>query len=213
MIQVVPFEPSNKGKKLPAEPLTRAEVDALLAACSATSATGLRNRALIVLLWRSQLRCDEALSLRPCDLDAHSGAVRVLHGKGDQARTVGLDPQAWAVVACWLAARAKLTPGPGYPINDQSPLLCTIQGKTRGGKWADSDVRRVMSDLGTKAGIGKRVHPHGLRHTGAVEMAEEGVDIRVISRQLGHGNVSTTHRYLDHLAPQAVLDAARARRW
>ena len=62
-------------------------------------------------------------------------------------------------------------------------------------------------------GISKRVHPHGLRHTGAAEMAEEGVDIRVISRQLGHKNVAITHRYIDHLAPQAVLDAARGRHW
>jgi site-specific recombinase XerD len=67
--------------------------------------------------------------------------------------------------------------------------------------------------LGRKAGIYKRCHAHGLRHTMAAQMRAEGIDILVISRQLGHRSISTTARYLDHLAPMAVVEAVRKREW
>ncbi len=81
--------PSNKGRKLPPEVLTADEVRALMDACSKRAPTGIRNRALIVLLYRGLLRIDEALSLKPKDLNRAAGTVRVLHGKGDKSRTVG----------------------------------------------------------------------------------------------------------------------------
>src|SRR3954465_13694111 len=78
--------PANKGKKYPPEPLTDEEVFALLDACSPRSATGLRHRALIVVLWRAGLRISEALALYPKDVDVAGRTIRVLHGKGDQHR-------------------------------------------------------------------------------------------------------------------------------
>jgi site-specific recombinase XerD len=69
----------------------------------------------------------------------------------------------------------------------------------------------TLASFGRQAGIAKRVHPHGLRHTLAVELREEGVDIAIISKQLGHRSVSTTARYLDHIAPLAVIEAMRSR--
>ena len=71
----------------------------------------------------------------------------------------------------------------------------------------------IAPRLAKKAGIEKRVHPHGLRHTHAAELREEGVDIAIISRQLGHSSIATTARYLDHIAPQTVIDTVRAREW
>ena len=71
----------NKGKKLPPEPLTQDEVLALMDACSRRAPTGRRDRALICVLWRAQLRISEALALKPADLDER-GAIRILHGKG-----------------------------------------------------------------------------------------------------------------------------------
>ncbi len=67
--------------------------------------------------------------------------------------------------------------------------------------------------MGEKAGIEKRVHPHGLRHTGAAEMRSEGMDIGIISKQLGHSSIATTARYLDDVSPAAGVDAVRARQW
>ena len=65
---------------------------ALIRACSPRAPTGVRNRALLVVLYRGGLRVGEALALYPKDLDRRRGTIRVLHGKGDKARTVGLDP-------------------------------------------------------------------------------------------------------------------------
>jgi integrase/recombinase XerD len=68
-----------------------------MGACSKRAPTGIRNRALIAMLYRGQLRIGEALALKPKDLDRKAGTVRVLHGKGDKSRTVGLDDGAGAI--------------------------------------------------------------------------------------------------------------------
>lgn len=86
--------PTNKGRKYPAEILTPDEVLGLLRAASNRTPTGIRNRALIAILYHGGLRLGEALALRPKDIDLDRGTVTVLHGKGDRRRTVGLDPGA-----------------------------------------------------------------------------------------------------------------------
>ena len=72
-------------------------------------------------------------------------------------------------------------------------------------------VRLLFKRLAAKADIRKRVHPHGLRHTHAAELRQEGFDIGIISKQLGHRDISTTARYLDHVAPWAVVEAVALR--
>ena len=114
--------PSNAGKTFPVEILTPDEVNALLRACSRRPPTGLRNRALLTLLYRGGLRVSVALALYPKDVDADAGTVTVLHGKGDKRRTVGLDPAAFAVLEQWIARRATLR------LNGRQPLLCTLDG-------------------------------------------------------------------------------------
>ena len=194
--------PANKGRKFPAEPLTEDEADALIAACSATSRTGIRNRALLTVMYRGGLRIAEALALKVSDVDPVRGTVRILHGKGNRARTVGLDPGAMAVVLRWADTRR------GAGIRNGT-LFCTLAG----GKMSDKYVRALLGRLGAATGIEKRLHPHGLRHTHAVELAAEGVPVNVISRQLGHANSSVTARYLDHVAPATVIDTMRRRAW
>ncbi len=191
----------NAGRKLPAEPLSGAEVDALLAAFN-KGPTGRRNAALVALLYRGGLRIGEALALRPSDLDDATGTVRVRHGKGDKARTVGLDPGAFAVVARWLDARRKLGLRNGQ-------LLCT----PRGAPWSPQAAREALYRAARKAGLEKRVHPHGLRHSHAAELALEGVPTPVIQRQLGHANLATTDRYLQSIAPADVIAAMQRRTW
>jgi integrase len=83
---------------------------------------------------------------------------------------------------------------------------------TISGSWVGY-VRRMLPDLAAKAGIDKRVHAHGLRHTHAAELRTEGVDIGIISKQLGHHSISTTAHYLDHIAPHSVLTAIQKRSW
>ncbi|MEK6798040.1 MAG: tyrosine-type recombinase/integrase [Planctomycetota bacterium] len=217
--------------------------------------TGLRNRALIALLYRTGLRINEALSLYPKDLDLEGGSVRVLNGKGGKSRTVGLDPGAAAVIERWLEARSRwlasfpsrchdatqagtrskrmagqvtrpgchdVTPReanspsaerehstvPGVALG-RCPVFCTLRGQP----MSDAYVRVMLKRPAARAGIDKRVHAHGLRHTHATQLRAEGVDIAIISRQLGHASITTTARYLDHLAPRAVIEAMRRRSW
>jgi site-specific recombinase XerD len=175
----------------------------LLKATSTRGSSGLRNRALIVVLWRAGLRCSEALHLQPKDIDTEAGTVRVLHGKGDKARLVALDDEALAVLGRWMERRGTL----GH--NGRQPVFCTLKG----GSLRSNYVRAMLARIGAKAGLEKRVHPHGLRHSFASGLAQEGVTIPVISSALGHASVATTAVYLGHISPRQVIDTLRARSW
>lgn len=154
----------NKGRTYPPEVLTPDEAKALILACSNRAPTGIRNRALITVLYRGGLRLGEALALKPKDIDPSQGTITVLHGKGDQRRTVGLDPGAMAIVTRWLDKRKHLG------LSPRVPLFSTLEGKA----LKPSYVRTLLPRLASKVGIEKRVHPHGLRHTHAYELMMEG---------------------------------------
>ena len=130
----------SRGRRFPAEILTTDEVRALVRACSNRAPTGIRNRALLVVLWRGGLRVSEALTLHLKDLDPTAGSVRVLRGKGNKARVVGLDPPAFAVVERWLDARKRR----GLPA--RAPVFCTLAGEPIRGdnlasRWRDAVPR------------------------------------------------------------------------
>jgi site-specific recombinase XerD len=191
-----------KGRRFPAEPLSAAEVAELLRGCSSRAPTGIRNRALIAVMYRAGLRIAEALALRPADVNVADGTLRVLHGKGDKSRTVGLDSGAMAVVARWMDRRREF----GFR---NGPLFCTLQG----GPLSDRYVRDMLKRLRDKAGIEKRVHPHGLRHTHAAELVREGVPVNVIRDQLGHSSLAVTDRYLRNVAPADLIRLGQTRTW
>lgn len=203
----------NAGQTFPAEVLTPAEVKSLIQACSATSSLGIRNRALIAVLYRGGLRISEALALKPKDVDIGAGSVRVLHAKGDQAnrrkggegraRTIGLDPGATATLARWMERRTRLG------LTGRHPLFCDLSGKGIGAPA----VRMLLKRLAARAGVDKRVHPHGLRHTMAAELDREGISMRVIQQQLGHVNLAVTGRYLASIGAPEVVAALRQREW
>ncbi|MBE3120500.1 MAG: phage integrase family protein [Candidatus Atribacteria bacterium] len=191
------------GTRYPAEPLTREEMLRLFGVLSPTTTAGLRNRALLAVLYRCGLRVGEALALRPVDVDLEAGTVRVLHGKGDKARTVGMDFATCSMIADWLKRRALLG------LNGSAPIFCT---RTRRGMHRDC-VNAMLRSAARRAGIERRIHAHGMRHTHACELAREGVPMNVIQQQLGHSSLSTTAVYLAHLQPQQVIDAIRGRDW
>ena len=101
---------STRGQTFPPEPLTPAEVRALLDQCSRRAPTGIRNRALIMLLYRSGLRISEALALQPASVDLVRHTARVLHGKGNKATVRGFHPSADDALARWLDRRADAGP-------------------------------------------------------------------------------------------------------
>ncbi len=194
---------SSARRRRPPEVLTEPEAIALLKACSTRAPTGIRNRALIAVLWRSGLRISEALALELRDLDLEAGTLRVRHGKGDKSRTVGVDEQTAALLARWLDRRRRLSPGV------RATVFCTLDG----GRVDPSYVRHLLPRLAAKAGLDRRVHAHGLRHTYAAELARERTPVNVIRDALGHTSLAVTDRYLRDVAPMHVIDTIRARRW
>lgn len=191
-----------KGRRFPAEVLTPGEARSILAQCSLNAPTGIRNRALLTVMYRGGLRISEALALKPSDVDYARGSVRVLHGKGDRSRVVGLDDGALAVIQRWADRRRELG------IRGRV-LFCTLAG----GPLSDRYVRDMLNRKARDAGIEKRVHPHGLRHTHAAELVAEGVPVNVIQKQLGHAWLATTDVYLRHVAPGDVIAVGRGRTW
>jgi site-specific recombinase XerD len=189
--------PANKGRKLPPELLTPDEVRALLQACSPNAPTGVRNRALLITLYRAGLRLDEALGLLPADVDRGVGVLRV------GSREAGIDTGALAVVGHWLEVRSAL----GMP--GDVPLFCTLSG----GPLQPAYVRQLLPRLAEKAGIMKRVHASGLRYTHAAELAAEGLPAELISAQLGHESLASTGRYLRRIPPKDRIGALNRRQW
>lgn len=175
----------------------------LLRTCPGRAPTGIRNRALIVVGYRAGLRLAEALALHPKDLHREAATIAVLHGKGNRARTVGLDPAAFSLIERWIDVRAS------RGINGRAPLFCTLDGQS----LMTAYVRALLPRLALKAGIEKRVHFHGLRHTMAAELAREGQPMNLIQAQLGHSSLATTSRYLNHIAPRELIAAMKAREW
>lgn len=198
-------ESANKGKRFFADTLTRDEVMALVDGCN-VGPSGLRDRALIVLLYRTGLRISEACNLRLHDIDLERGTIRVRGTKTRTSdRTVGIGQMATAHVRDWLDVRADLgIPPVGF-------VFCCISRHERGNPVKPAQIRQKLHRLSVKAQIGKRVHPHALRHTFASELADERVDIRIVSKALGHSNVAITDRYISHLNPTAVLEVMGSR--
>ncbi|GAF75620.1 unnamed protein product [marine sediment metagenome] len=195
--------PPNKGRKYPAEVIPREEVIRLLAACSSRAPTGIRNRALITVMYRGGLRISEVLNLMPRDVDAKAGTITVMNGKGGKRRVTGLDPEAFAGLARWVDRREQLG------INARARLFCTLKGQPVSAPY----VRQALARLAKRAGIDRRVNPHALRHSFAAEMAREGKPMNLIQQALGHSSLGTTSRYLMHINPQEVIDAMQAREW
>ena len=192
---------STRGRTYPAEHYTRYECLAIMDACGGDTWIGRRNRALIALMWRSGLRLGESLALQPKDIDFEASTIRVLHGKGDKARTVGMDARESTMLRAWLDTRGD------YPPN--TPVICT----RKGGTLEQSYVRRTLPALARKAGVEKRVHAHGFRHTFAVDLMRAGVRVRDIQILLGHSNLGVTSVYLASLSPEEAIDAIRGREW
>ena len=182
--------------------LARAEVDALLEAPDRSTWLGRRDHALLLLAIRTGLRVSEITALRVQDCALGTGAhVRCL-GKGRKERCTPIDRETAALLRAWISENS--TPAAGVVFPSQ-----------RGGRLSRDAVERLVTkhqrvaarDCATLAG--KRVSPHVLRHTTAVNLLQAGVDRAVIALWLGHEGVETTQIYLD--ADLAMKERALAR--
>lgn len=191
-------------KKLPPEPLTTSEVYRLLDGCG-QGHTGVRNRAMIILFWRGGPRCSELLALqrRDIDIDDQGMTVRIRHGKGNKARVIALDAESASYVRRWLEIWKAEYAG-------AKAFFCSVK-KNPGRKLSTSAVRKWLARLRDKVALDKRVHAHGLRHTMARDLDDEGHPLRVIQGALGHANAATTSTYLTTLGGREVTGVLRRR--
>jgi integrase/recombinase XerD len=199
------FDLPRQPRLLP-EVLTVDEVDALLEIRTDATPAGLRDRALLELLYAAGLRISEAVGLDLDDLSFEGGTVRVV-GKGDRERQVPVGEIAlgWLrryldeVRPEWLTTRAAATGRGG-------PLFLSARGERL-------DRRRAWEMLvasAREAGLKDGVSPHTLRHSFATHLLEGGADLRIVQELLGHASITTTQLYT-HLTGERIKDVyARA---
>jgi integrase len=193
--------PRNKGRRYPADPPRVEEIVAVMRQAG-PGRHGDRLRGLIVILWRAGLRIGEALDLSEADLDMGRGSLLVRSGKGGKRREAGMDDWGWQQLRPWLAHRTAVPPG---------PLFCVIDGPTRGRPWDVSAARARLRQLALQAGVRRRFAPHQLRHAHAIEMAQEGVALNIIQRQLGHTDLGVTSIYLQGIDNTQIINAVHSR--
>ena len=198
-------EPKSRKRKLPRY-ASREEVAALFAQPNLRSATGLRDRCMMELMYRAGLRVSEVCALEPRDvyLVEGQGRVRVVGGKtGDS--TAYFDPASvWALLERWKALRDELG------LGECSYLFCTVKNsltrmggyKERGRPVSRRATQRMMDRRSSKAGLSK-ITPHMLRHSFATELLDEGFTIREVQALMRHANLRTTEIYL-HLADSGL---------
>jgi integrase/recombinase XerD len=163
------------------------EVDRLLAQPDASTPLGLRDKALLELLYGTGLRVSELVSIRAADLDLHSGCLRCI-GKGSKERLVPVGKQAIAAVTAYLRdARPILLRG-----REAAPTLFL---NARGKKLSRVGFWKILKQYGARAGLRKKLSPHKLRHSFATHLLERGADLRSVQMMLGHADISTTQIY------------------
>ena len=128
-------------------------------------------------------RVEEIIAVMRRAGETSRGSILVRQGKGGKRREVGMDNWGFDQLQPWLARRLEMPVG---------TLFCVIDGQTRGRPWTPAAARNHLRRISTKAGVPRRFAPHQLRHAHAVEMAREGVSLKVIQRQLGHVNLGVT---------------------
>ena len=162
--------------------LTEDEMNQLLAAPDIATEEGVRDRALLEVMYAAGLRVSELISLKQADVDVQSGLV-VCHGKGSKERRVPIGKSA----IHWLQQYGAIRAGYGKPT---SPYLFLNRGKPITRQFAWSMIKRYAQ----KAGV-KDISPHTLRHSFATHLLQHGADSRSVQALLGHSDISTTQIY------------------
>jgi integrase/recombinase XerD len=178
--------------------LSLEEVDRLLEQPDTSTPRGLRDKALIEVLYATGLRVSELIALRAGDLNLDDGYLTCI-GKGDKQRMVPLGHEA----ADWV--RRYMREGrPALLRKKSSPWL--FANARDGGSLSRVGFWKVLKQYGVKAGISRDLSPHVLRHSFATHLLERGADLRMIQMMLGHADLSTTQIYTHVL--EARLRAA-----
>jgi len=174
--------------------LSEADVEALLFAPDIAKPLGLRDRAMLEVLYASGLRVTELVGLKIVQVSLEMGVVRVM-GKGSKERLAPLGEEASEWVARYLAeARAALLDG-----KTSDALFVTA----RGGAMSRQAFWHLLKRYAVLAGVNKSLSPHTLRHAFATHLLNHGADLRVVQLLLGHADISTTQIYT-HVARERL---------
>lgn len=176
------------------------EVDALLAQPDVTNAVGMRDQAIIEILYSSGLRVSELCGLRVTDLQMEVGCLRCI-GKGDKERLVPVGKQALDAVQRYLnKGRPEL-----LGEESSAELFLNRQGR----RLDRQAVWKLLVAYGKKAGIRKHLKPHMLRHSFATHLLDRGADLRSVQMMLGHADISTTQIYT-HVVEERLKQVYKA---
>lgn len=164
--------------------LIREEVDRLLETPDTTTQNGLRDKAMLEVLYATGVRVSELVALKISDLNLDLGLLTTL-GKGSKERTIPVGQSAVGWIKKYLPLRHKILGNQSSPY-----LFITAKGQaiSRQGFW------KIIVDYGDKANIG-HITPHLLRHSFATHLLENGADLRSVQMMLGHSDISTTQIY------------------
>ena len=173
--------------------LTVDEVFVLVEKPDDNEVLGLRDRAILELLYSSGLRVSELNSIKTGDTDLTSSLVKVL-GKGLVERIVPIGSKAIDAIKHFLERRNELTPKVDYLFIN-----------SRGGRLSVRSVARIVKKYANLSGIPKNISPHVLRHTFATHLLGSGADLRAIQEMLGHKSLSTTQRYT-HASIEKIME-------
>ena len=176
--------------------LSEGQVEALLEAPDITQAIGLRDRAMLELIYASGLRVSEIISLKLLNLGMNEGVLRVVGGKGNKERLVPFGNQA----ADWLAqylerARPELL--------QQKTSDYLFVARYTGASLSRQAFWQLIKRYALIAGITVKLSPHTLRHAFATHLLNHGADLRVVQLLLGHADISTTQIYT-HVARERL---------
>ena len=179
------LEMPRLGRVLP-KTLSGAEVERLLAAPDAAQTLGLRDRAMLELMYASGLRVSELVKLRRDELNLEHGVVRLI-GKGGKERLVPMGEFALDALRLWLRD--------GRPELAQAESADWVFPSTQGGPMTRQNFWHLIKRHARAAGIHAALSPHTLRHAFATHLLEHGADLRVVQTLLGHADLSTTQLY------------------
>jgi len=195
------------GRKLP-RALGESEMVTLIEAPPSDTLRGLRDRAMLSLMYAAGLRVSELVSLTLGDVDRARGVVSAL-GKGKKRRLVPLGEVALDHLAAYLEVREVDAAQKAARLGSTSPKVSQILFPSpRGGKLTRQAFWKIVGRTARGAGLRGHVHPHQLRHSFATHLLSGGADLRSVQTLLGHANVATTEIYT-HVSQDRVRQAYR----
>lgn len=168
------IEYSRKERKLPI-PLDSHEIQLMINGCD-----NLKHKAILVLMYATGMRIGEIINLKLCDIDRSRMVIYIKQGKGNKDRTAPMHNDLLKLLEKY--------------YREHFPKTYLFNGQTKE-QYTAKSIQTWIKELGKKVGIKKDIYPHLIRHSFGTNMVEQGVDMSIIQKMLGHANIKTTHLY------------------